>query len=311
MAQRGSSFINISWEDPAYVNGPRPTFALMRSKVAFSEPPVEMSQGVRFPGLSFVRFPSSILPRDASYTGIELKFRTFQPDGLLFFAAAPLSSDGVREEYIVVQLREGRPWFLFDAQNNPTSVTTTNDALRRYDDGEWHTLEARRYNKDGFIEVDEVYTGSNTSTGTTTVVGHSDDVYLGGLPLNYELGRPDDENEHVVVRSALIGCLKDIRVQRQTALGDWSNVTWEQADQWHRAYPSWQGCPINLNRESAHFLGRGFIEINPEIGTFYLESWSLKLSFRTTLTSGILFCVGGKENNVIIGTIIDGVFRCV
>ena len=307
--RRRKSSIEVIWKDPIDINGPRPSFTLIRSDVAFSVPPVEMSRGVRFPGLSFVRFLPSLLPRDASYTGIELKFRTFQADGILFFSAASLSSEGVREEYLAIQLRGGRPWFLFDAQNNPTAVTISNDASRRYDDGEWHTLEARRFNKEGFLEIDEIYTGSNTSVGATTVIGQNDGVYFGGIPSGYDVGRPDDKNEHVVIHKAFVGCLKDVRVQQQGALGGWSNVTWNEAEQWYRAYPSWQGCPISLNRRSAHFLGRGFIAIDSDIGSFYLGSWTVKISFRSAFTSGILFYSGGEENSAVIATVYEEKIR--
>lgn len=45
-------------------------------------------------------------------TGIRLKFKTGQKDGLLLFAA----SAGRQEEFLVLQFKSGRPWFLFDPQ---------------------------------------------------------------------------------------------------------------------------------------------------------------------------------------------------
>lgn len=41
-----------------------------------------------------------------------MKFKTQEPDGLIFFSASP----GNQEEYIALQLRSGRPYFLFDPQ---------------------------------------------------------------------------------------------------------------------------------------------------------------------------------------------------
>jgi hypothetical protein len=41
-----------------------------------------------------------------------MTFRTSQSDALLFFAASP----GAQEEYLVIQMRGGRLWFLFDPQ---------------------------------------------------------------------------------------------------------------------------------------------------------------------------------------------------
>lgn len=48
------------------------------------------------------------------YLGVTLSFRTYQENVLLFFAASP----GIQEEIIVVQLRGGRPWFIFDTQGS-------------------------------------------------------------------------------------------------------------------------------------------------------------------------------------------------
>ena len=45
-------------------------------------------------------------------TGLDFWFRTRQLNGLLLF----LASAGRQEEFVAVQLRFGRPWFLFDPQ---------------------------------------------------------------------------------------------------------------------------------------------------------------------------------------------------
>ena len=93
--------------------------------------------------------------------GIELKFRvTRQASGtpvsaLLIFAA----SEGEQEEIIAIQLRDGRPWFVFDPQGGAAGATPTNDAGRMYDDGVWHKVLVTRDGNRGFITVDDVYTG--------------------------------------------------------------------------------------------------------------------------------------------------------
>lgn len=44
--------------------------------------------------------------------GIKASFRTRVPEGLIVFAASP----GNQEEYFAIQLKNGRPYFLFDPQ---------------------------------------------------------------------------------------------------------------------------------------------------------------------------------------------------
>nr|XP_018671138.2 usherin isoform X1 [Ciona intestinalis] len=308
---RDQHSIDLSWEDPAKVNGPRPEFSLMRSPVAFSNPPIEMSRGVRFPGHSYITFAPDILPRDASYSGILFWFRTYEPDCLLFLAASPLSSGGLRQEYLVIQLKDGRPWFLFDAQNNPTSVTTNNDNMKRYDDGKWHRLEVNRFNRDGYIEVDVIYTGSKTSTSGTTVIGVNDGIYVGGVPGNFTLGRPNDQGDNVAVLKSLIGCVKNIQVQRDGALGEWSNVSWDEAQHWYRAYEPWQGCPVELDRPAVHFLGRGHLEMAEKLGVLDQNAWEISLDFRTNFASGILLYATGSQDNILIVYLLNGVVRCL
>lgn len=46
--------------------------------------------------------------------GIKASFRTRVPEGLIVFAASP----GNQEEYFAIQLKNGRPYFLFDPQVN-------------------------------------------------------------------------------------------------------------------------------------------------------------------------------------------------
>ena len=46
------------------------------------------------------------------YAILIIWFKTTQKEGLIMFAA----SDGGQEEFIALQLRSGRPWFLFDPQ---------------------------------------------------------------------------------------------------------------------------------------------------------------------------------------------------
>lgn len=124
-----------------------------------------MQRGVRFPGDSYVLFSHDVLPLDSSYTGIQIHFRTFQSDTLLLFAASHIFYNR-REEYLVLQLRDGKPWFLFDPQASPTALTiTSHGGEKQFNDGEWHRLEITRFGADCYIEVDGLYTGSAVSSG--------------------------------------------------------------------------------------------------------------------------------------------------
>ena len=79
-------------------------------------------------------------------------------DALLLFAV----SDGQQEEYIVLQIRNGRLWFLFDPQGGAVAITTFNDNGKMYDDGEWHHIKVSRTANYGSMTVDRLYTGECT-----------------------------------------------------------------------------------------------------------------------------------------------------
>ena len=268
-----------------------------------------MSQGVRFPGDSFVRFPPEALPRDVSFTGIRLQFRTFEENGLIFFAASPMSSGGIRQEYIVIQIREGRLFFLFDPQDNPTAVSTNNDGAKAYNDGEWHKIEVIRLHNQGFVEIDEVHTGFFESQGDTTVIGVNDGVYLGGIPRDYDIARPNDVGIKETVTQGFVGCMKNIHIQMHGGLGQWTPLHWTNASEWSRAYRSWEGCPINLDRTAVHFLGRGYLELSrglPAVDFSKQRPLQIEIPFKMDFPTGVLFAgVNMWDNKTYVIGVID------
>lgn len=52
------------------------------------------------------------LPSSRCNLGVELSFKTWSPDGLLLCAFSPED----QEEFLAVQIKNGRPYFLFDPQ---------------------------------------------------------------------------------------------------------------------------------------------------------------------------------------------------
>ena len=55
---------------------------------------------------------------DVFHAGFELEFKTRDSNGLLVF----LASQGRQEEYVALQLKSGRPWFVFDTQGRKDSM---------------------------------------------------------------------------------------------------------------------------------------------------------------------------------------------
>lgn len=59
--------------------------------------------------------------------GIELSFKTSSPDGLLLCTFSP----GDQDEFLAIQIKGGRPYFLFDPQVSKVSpLQKVNNALK-------------------------------------------------------------------------------------------------------------------------------------------------------------------------------------
>ncbi|EQB78597.1 hypothetical protein CB1_001073090 [Camelus ferus] len=133
--------------------------------------------------------------------GVKASFRTTVPEGLIVFAASP----GSQEEYFALQLKNGRPYFLFDPQESAVEITTADDDGRQYSDGKWHEIIAFRHQASGQITLDGQYTGSWATPNGSTVIGENTGVFVGGLPQGYTILRKD---------SGFGGCMKDVKFAR-------------------------------------------------------------------------------------------------
>nr|XP_006813188.1 PREDICTED: usherin [Saccoglossus kowalevskii] len=301
-----STTMYISWIPPSLLNGPAPSYQLQRTMASFSIPPPRVTEGRRFPGGGYYFFPSGTIP-SSSYTGIELDFRTQRPspasaplDALLLFAV----SDGQQEEYIVIQLRSGRPWFLMDPQGGAVAITTFNDAGKMYDDGEWHHILVLRNGNFGSITVDEQYTGAGTSSTSSQVIGETIGVYMGGLPNEFVIIRSDSGNTEVV-RQGFVGCMRNVRIKKQhTPTEVWEDLDWNTAVSSSHVFPTMEGCPAQL-QPGIQFLGRGYAVLS---STYFTGGFSFSISFdfRTEINSGLLITATGTNGAYILIQLIDG-----
>ncbi|PKU48925.1 usherin [Limosa lapponica baueri] len=221
--------------------------------------------------------------------GIKVKFRTQEPDGLIFFSASP----GNQEEYIALQLRSGRPYFLFDPQGSAVAVTPTNDGGREYNDNSWHQIIATRIQALGNITVDGQYTGFSLATSGSTIIGENTGVFVGGLPQGYTIVRKD-VGMKMVVQKGFVGCLSDIFLKKvHTPYENWESLNWQDAEEQNNVYHMWEGCPIVLS-EGAHFLGKGFLELYSGVFSGGLE-FEISFKFRTDQLNGLLLFVYNKD----------------
>ncbi|CAL8379077.1 unnamed protein product [Arctogadus glacialis] len=177
--------VDVEWSPPAEPNGPPPVYQVERTDVSLSDPRDPVTRGTRFPGHGYYLFPGPTLPVNTDYTGIQLSFRSRSPDGLLLCAFSP----GAQDEFLALQIQDGRPYFLFDPQDSAVAVGVQDDGGRRYDDGEWHSVTATRHGAVGTIIVDHQYQGRAGGSSLTSIIGENTGLYVGGLPAGFPVVR--------------------------------------------------------------------------------------------------------------------------
>uniref|UniRef100_A0A8B9CDD6 Usherin n=1 Tax=Anser brachyrhynchus TaxID=132585 RepID=A0A8B9CDD6_9AVES len=280
-----STMVKIIWSEPEELNGPSPIYQVERMDSSLATLSAEVTKGIRFPGNGYYRFASSTLPANTYFTGIKVKFRTQEPDGLIFFSASP----GNQEEYIALQLRSGRPYFLFDPQGSAVAVTPTNDGGKEYNDNSWHQIIATRIQALGNITVDGQYTGSSLAASGSTIIGENTGVFVGGIPQGYSIVRRD-----TIIQKGFVGCLSDFFLKKMhTPYENWESLKWQDAEEQNNVYHIWEGCPIVLS-EGAHFLGKGFLELHSDVFSGGQE-FEISFKFRTDQLNGLLLFVYNKD----------------
>ncbi|XP_041578632.1 usherin [Vulpes lagopus] len=281
-----STTIRVRWLAPEELNGPSPMYQLERRESSLSAPTAVMMKGTRFTGNGYYKFPSSTHPVNTDFTGIKASFRTRVPEGLIVFAASP----GNQEEYFALQLKNGRPCFLFDPQGSSMEVTTTNDGGKQYSDGKWHEIIAIRHQAFGQITLDGQYTGSSATQNGSTIIGGNTGVFVGGLPQGYTILRKDPD----IIQKGFVGCVKDMYfMKKYNPFAIWEPLVWQSAEEQVNVYNSWEGCPTSL-QDGAQFLGTGFLELHPYIFHGGMD-FEISFKFRTDQLNGLLLFVYNKD----------------
>lgn len=281
-----SSTLYLKWSQPQTPNGPLPpSYNLSRAYSALYFPRPLVTAGVHFPGLGYYKFPSDFVKPGAS-NDIQFWFRTQYASGLLLF----LASDGSQTDMLAVELRDGKPWLIFDCQDGPVAFTISQSV--RFDDGEWHQLKIKRVSRRGTLTVDG-YQASRDSPGLATVISTNTGVYIGGLPSTFTLLRQDTGNA-VLSRISFIGCVRGI-------ISDSRQLDWSSALEAFSVEPQRNGCPARDKKKALLLRGGGYVAIDSTKADILTSNiFSFTLMFRTQLSSGLLLFAYGPTTTFAI-----------
>ena len=222
---------------------------------------------------------------------IGLRFRTLSGDGLLIYYI-----NAARTDLLALELRNGIPWFIFDAGTGPGAVLPQVGIGMRFDDGAWHTITAFFNGTHGRITVDNVYSGVGESSGSSQVISSNQVLYVGGVPADVPRTTVNNLGNAAATISgrSFAGCLYGITLKGETldfSLGQAFSFDFPQEVGFEH------GCPVALERGNS-FIGGGYVSLSP--GTINSSTFTFSFNFRTTHSEGLLLFVYSSDGTVAI-----------
>ena len=282
-----SRSIEIDWQSPENPNGIITQYSVTRSIPSLQSSPAKRNIGTSFYGVDFASYPPAIGDLEGFFITISLMFKTLRPDGILVY-----SINNARTDMIAIELRDGIPWFVYDAGSGP-AVFTLDDEDTKYNDGKWHELVAARSGGIGDITIDGVATGMGVSIGDDHFIGAPDVLYIGGLENDAALTTiTGDSNVNATLNGySFAGCLFGVKFNENylnfsTLINPNPGVG-----------SSSKGCPIE-REYGMSFIGGGYLSmpyIPPTTDPFSFSVW-----FRTTRSSSLLFFAYGSDSYIAV-----------
>ncbi|KAF2360979.1 Laminin G domain [Trinorchestia longiramus] len=244
-----------------------------RSRLVDLVPPT----GLRFSGNGY----AAMHTRDenafhfADKFDISLKFKTFSNDGLLFILRqSPF-------EFLAVSIVNGHVLF----QLNLGSGTAVLQSQLRYNDGQWHRVEAARQGKEAVLKVDSRVDQGMTPGNAAFLRSIPDTMYFGGYPAEHDL--------RGVTNADFTGCLDEIVMSQLQFDLSKSKETAETLP----------GCPnevatlVSFDKQSPGYVS---LESSNGLGV------KLVVKFRTSEPNGLLFYTSNRDRTAYITLSLSG-----
>ena len=274
-------------------NGIIASYTVHRRSPSLYPSPSVRDIGTSFPGTGFAMFSMGVANLGGLRNEIRMQFRTLLGDGVLLYYI-----NAARTDLLALELRNGTPWFLFDAGSGPGVVQPLVRAGVRFDDGAWHTIVASQDGTSATITVDNVYTGSGESVGSSQVISSNQVLYIGGLPFDESsvprttvngLGNPAAR----VSGRSFAGCLFGVSLNGRSldfTLGQGFSLDFPQGVGFER------GCPVGLERGNS-YIGGGYAALTPN--TLSSSIFTFTFDFRTTHSEGLLLFAHAPDDTAL------------
>ncbi|XP_041356694.1 laminin subunit alpha-like [Gigantopelta aegis] len=240
-----------------------------------------VSNGLRFNGKGYaILSAKEVGLRPAKVVDVILKFKTYADNGLLVYM-----DDGVKsKDFLSVEMHDGMIFFQYELGSGRAKLMSTD----RYNDGEWHQIQASRSQKDGLLQVDGVQVDIGGSPGGLKQLSIQDFIFVGGY--NQILINKKD-----VTSIGFDGCVKDIQFGSQT---------WDLNDN-KGAIGVDAGCPEQIARVATFSADRpGYIAVAANsIGSMFDLTFKMRTFENDSL---LLYAANDNQENAFSVAISKG-----
>ena len=276
-----STSVSLMWAEPARPNGLITDYSVQRRRS--STTPLEYDVGVAFDGNGIASFASRIANLGGFTNEIRLTFRTLRPEGILLYYINQAGSD-----LLAIELRDGLPYFVFDAGSGSGVAVPAVEAGTTFNDGEWHSVVASLTGQAGSILVDGTYMGSGMSPGSDRVISSSQALHIGGIPSSSPVSTI--VGGATLGRNRFAGCLFGVTLNGETL-----NMS--------RSDPSEgvelvDGCPVDVGA-GWRLRGSGYLAL--EAGLITGPDFSLTFDLHTSDSDGLVFFVHSADSASALG----------
>ncbi|KAK0176557.1 hypothetical protein PV328_000678 [Microctonus aethiopoides] len=222
------------------------------------------STGYRFDrhGFAIIGVKQSQIRYDPLKFSIKMNFKTFTEDGLMYLM-------GKNKHFLSLEMKNGQVMYQFDLGDGPITLLSS----QKYNDGEWHSLEARRLEGIGVLEIDGIVVDKDETNGEGKTLATSDHIYIGGYPPNIRHGYA------AVSNAGFDGCIDGV-VILDTSVDLSRNL---------QAFGVMPGCPVRFaSIVSFEDKTPGYVRWQNITADQILQ---LNLKFKTMANNGLIFYI--------------------
>ncbi|KAL3869382.1 hypothetical protein ACJMK2_042067 [Sinanodonta woodiana] len=208
-----------------------------------------------------------------------LEFKTTELNGVFLYVA-----DDKHTDFISLSLINGKVRYAFNPGTGAGVVTSP----KTYNDGQWHTVEFARNQKEGPLVVDGKDIGVGISKGSARSLNVRPPYYFGGVPS--DLPKKGKENLDDSTDN-FIGCVRNFKVDDQNA-GNPPRQT------------SVQTCYANLEYGSFFYGNDGYIKL---VDSFNVgQDLDISIEVRPRSNAGVMFSVHSNKSDFLVLELANG-----